>query len=188
MKDINLLQASKTEKKLSAKIQYKQHASLALLLTVVLLGFVYGGMQAAGFYYSKQTEALRKEALNYSKVTEVKASIAEKQALIDDYTLLLKTASGTSYVDTGFLFSIRSVLNDNIFFQNFSIAENGTLLITGNAATRLDITYFSYHLKKTGLFLDVSVSVINTNMTDQSKVKAYEFTLNATLKGDALGG
>lgn len=187
MKDINLLQVSKTEKKLSAQKQYKRGAAIALLLTVSLLGLGYVGMRVADYYYTTKTEALRQEAPSYAKVTEVKSSIATRKTLADNYTLMLKTASATSYVDTSFLFSLRSVLNDNIFFKNLALAENGTLLITGTAATRLDITYFAYNLKKTGLFLDVNLSVVNTDMKDQKSVKAYEFTLNAILKGGVLG-
>lgn len=186
-KDINLLQGFKAEKKHDLS-KTRRGALTILLVVVILLGGAYAALKYGITYYEGLTNELAAEAATYSEVSTAKNAISLKKAEIADLEEVLKTISDTSYVNTDFLFSLSSVLNDNTFFTTLTINENGTLGINGKSATRDDIAYFMYSLKKTGLFSDVSVNMINTEQREDSgKPDTYDFTINAALKGGADG-
>ena len=187
MKDINLLQGFKSDKKQDFG-KLRRRLVTVLIVVVVVLAAAFGGLKFAGTYFDGKTEDLRAEAANYSAVSEVKASLSQKKAAIAGLEETLKTASGTSFVDTEFLWTLSSVLNNNTFFTTLSINENGTVGINGKSATRDDITYFMYNLKKTGLFSDVSVNMVNTEIQEEAGgADTYDFTINAALKGGVDG-
>lgn len=185
MKDINLLQGFKSEKKQDyGKI--RRIGVTILIVVVVLLAAAYGGLRFGGVYFDGKTEDLKAEAANYSEVSTVKASLNKKKAEIANVEEILKTASASSHVDTDFLWSLSSVLNSSTFFTTLTVGENGSIGINGKAATRDDITYFMYNLKKTCLFSDVSVNMVNTEKQETAgAADTYDFTVNAVLKGGA---
>ncbi|SMC42721.1 PilN domain-containing protein [Papillibacter cinnamivorans] len=187
MKDINLLQGFKSEKKQDLS-KIRRRLVTLLIVVVVVLAAGFGGLKFAAGYFDGKTEDLKAEAANYSAVSQVKASLNQKKAEIAGLEDTLKTASGTSYVDTDFFWTLSSVLNENTFFSTLAIDENGIVSINGKSATRDDITYFMYNLKKTGLFSDVSVNMVNTEKQEEAGgADTYDFTINATLKGGVDG-
>ena len=187
MKDINLLRGFRIEKKEDLRKLHRL-SILVLIAAVAVLVVGFAGLKLAGLYFEKRTEALMAEAVTYSAVSEIKASIGAKHAEIAQIEDALKSTSGTSHVSTAFLWSLSSALNQSTFFTTLTLNENGTLAISGKAATRDDVTYFMYNLKKTGLFSDVSVNMVNTEKQESSGgVSTYSFTINAVLKGEVDG-
>lgn len=187
MKDINLLRGFKIEKKQDLR-RLQRLSVMVLIAAVAILVVGFAGLKLAGFYFDKRTDALMAEAATYSAVSEIKTSINEKRAEIADIEDTLKITSGTSHVSTAFLWSLSSALNQNTFLTTLTVNENGTLTISGKAATRDDVTYFMYNLKKTGLFSDVSVNMVNTEKQESAGgASTYSFTINAVLKGGVDG-
>ena len=183
MKDINLLQGYKNEKKDFDINKNGRSAFIVIGVLIIVIAVAYGGLLYANDFVAGQTEALQAEADSYAEVQMVKTSIDQKNAEIQSIHDLLDTAEKTSYADTGFFKTVSSALNKNIFLTNLAVQETGSVNISGTAVTRQDITYFMYALKKTSLFSDVSVNVINLQSSGDTGVSGvYDFTITAAIK------
>lgn len=184
MKDINLLQGFKPKRK---EFDLKRNARLSgfmLIGVVVFLSVVFFGMKLMEIHYINKTAELQTEALSYKAVSETKNAVIKKDKEIKNITELLSAASSTSHVDTNFLWTISSTLNENVFFENLIISEDGNVGISGKSATRKDITYFVYTLKKTGLFSDIAVNLIDTETQKEGAgADIYDFTVSAVIGG-----
>ena len=186
MKDINLLHSFKSRNKQFDMKMHGRRAVVVLLVLTVLLAAAYGGLLFGTGFYTEQTNLLQTEALSYSAVSEEKALSGKSQAEIDSLTKLIATASDTSYMDTEFMTTLSDALNANTFLTNLNAEENGTVTFSGKSATRKEITYFIYSLKQTGLFSDVSFSILNTETQENNEAQdVYDFTATAMVKGVA---
>lgn len=187
MKDINLLQGYQQSKKQFDLKKSSRKVLTVFLILCVLFAADYFGMILLEHLFQSQATQAQQEAAAYSEVVDVKNATAQKQTQITNIEELLSTASGTSYVDTDFLWTLCSTLNENLFFSTVSLNENGTVAISGKSATRPDITYFVYTLKQTDLFSDVSFNMVNTETSEDAAADTYDFTITGTLRGGVDG-
>lgn len=185
MKDINLYHGFKGDKK---PFNIKQNSRKALFViggVVALMILIFVGIIIINSVLTNKTADMKVEAQKYSQVQELKNASAEKADQIATVEKLLKTASATSYVGSDFLWTVSSTLDQNTFLTNLAINENGTISFAGKSATRKNITYYIYTLKKTLLFSDVTVNIVSTEPTASAN-SVYSFTGTAILKGGVV--
>lgn len=187
MRDINLLQSLHSEKKQFDIAQFVKFALVGLVVLVVLLGGCYGALLYGVAQSNGEIARLSAEATEYIEVTEVKGSIALMQTQLESLQTLLDTAAVTSPVEGALLDTLASALGGEIYFTNLAVGENGTVSISGSAAARDEVTNLLYNLKITGRFSHVSVNLVNAGMQESGTAQTYDFTLNATLKGEEAG-
>lgn len=191
MRDINLLQQQKG----ASEFDVRRNGKIALLALGALLGvilIVYGGLALLTQRSISRTQAALGEAGKYQEVVTVKNDLAGKKAEAAAIQEVLKAAGDSGYIDTALLDSFSKSMADNSFLQSISMDEAGVIGFTGKAATRADITAFTYHLKETELFSDVALTVItqSAQQTEDTQAAAaqsapilYDFTVKAILKG-----
>lgn len=187
MKDINLLQGYQQDKKQFDLRKSSRRVLVLFLVLCLVFAAAYIGMMLLSDYFNQQTAAAQQEAAAYSQVMDIKNATTHKQTQIANIEELMSAASGTSYIDTDFLWTVCTTLNENLFFNTVAINEDGTMSISGKAVSRPDITYFVYTLKKTELFSDISFNMVNTETKDDATADTYDFTITAMLQGGMDG-
>ena len=93
-----------------------------------------------------------------------------------------------STLNTRILEGISSVTPDNVFLVNYALDQTGNLNIMGKAKDMDSIAYFISKLKGSGLFSDVYLSNVssdisnNANTSPNSGSPGYNFVALLTLK------
>lgn len=190
MRDINLLQQQKGA---ASEFDARRSGRMALLVLGALLGvflIVYAGLVILTQQNISRTQAAQNEAAKYQEVVAVKNELAGKKAESAALQELLKAAQDSGYIDTSFLGAFAKSMTDNAVLQSITMGEAGDIAFSSKAATRADITAFTFKLKETELFSDVALAVITQSAQQTGEEAAaqnapilYDFTVKAVLKG-----
>lgn len=183
MKDINLLVGLISTKKQFDIRKSGKKATVVIVLLAFLLGAVFGVLKYLSNMHNEKIDELRSEMTAYSEVTQVKSEIQSGKKQLNSIRDLLSVTAASSRVTTQLFDTVGSSMDDAVFLTSLAFNENGTVSFSGKAATRLDITYFIYSLKETGVFSEVTVSAINSEKHSGSEEpSAYNFTATAVVK------
>lgn len=187
MKDINLLQSFQSERRQFDLARYRRRAMGGVLALAVLLGGCYGALRYGTARFDRETEALSAEALSYTEVSDVKGSITEMEARLESLRALLSEAAESSSVSSALLDTLASALGGEIYLTSLTVEEKGLVSLSGTAAARDGVTDLLYNLKKTGVFSDVSIGLVNAAKPESGGAETYDFTINGSLKGGEAG-
>lgn len=185
MKDINLLLASKSDRASFDIRRGMKNAGTVVAVIVFAVALVTGALMYVNYRSAAEQTRLRARIEELSTVEVIKASIADKQQQLDTISKVLDAAGDASYVGTPVIAGINRALDKNIFLTSLSISENGEMNLTGKAAARSEIAYFSQRLTNTEGLSDVSIKSILATTAEGSTVETYDFNITVMVKGQA---
>lgn len=182
MRDFNFFSIYVDTKKNSRRKILKAVSSMIVI--VVAFGSVFAFYQLKIINLNKQlanleteiTSKERIEGVNKYKETKKKLEILNQYyAAIDDINTKI---NDISYVKTDFLRELESAFPEDVFIRVMTVT-NSEIQMQGISKSRVAIAEFQHNLKEIDRFIDVYVSVINT---EHEISKNSIFTVRCTLK------
>lgn len=168
MKDINLISQSRQQKKEGQSSGMAQQLGIAFLVVLALGMLVYGVLAFLQSRLATKEVAIEQKIKEASPIVGVKKDIQLKQDKIDQLSGIVDLVVAQSTLNTRILDGISSVLPENVFSVSYALDQTGNLNIMGKAKDMDSIAYFIAKLKGTGLFSDVYLSNLSSNVTDKA--------------------
>ena len=188
MKDINLISQSHLQKKEGLNSGIVQQLGIAVAAVLVLGILGYGILAFLQVRLTTKEAAIEQKIKAASPIVAVKKDIQVKQDKIDQLSGIVDLVMAQSVLNTRILDGISSVMPENVFVVNYALDQTGALNILGKSKDMDSIAYFISKLKGSGLFSDVYLSNVSSNISNSSNPNAssgstdYNFSALLTLK------
>ena len=168
MKDINLISRTLQQKKERQNSGIAHQLGIALLVVLVLGGLGYGTLTFLEVRLATKEVAIAQKIKAATPIVALKSDIQVKQDKINQLSGIVDLVMAQSTLNTRILDGISSVMPESVFAVNYALDQTGNLNIMGKSKDMESIAYFISKLKGTGLFSDVYLSNVSSNISNNA--------------------